>query len=138
MALVLVNGTSALTDFTLGAGSGVSVKCIFGRITATFNRRSFEQTTFCSGGWVVEIMGMKQITFDLSGFVSEGNAYSDPSALFATSTPVAFVFTADTGCTYTGSGNAITDSETLTAAADSARNLQIRSSGSVTVAWVTS
>lgn len=134
MALKLLTGTNAAIDIGFG-GSPVSVKCFFGRWRLAINAQAFGQTTFCSGGWVVEALGLKQGALTLGGYASTGNAYSDPLALFAAA-PVAGILTADTANTISGSFNPTTDAIELVAAANSGRDVDMRSTSALTTAWV--
>lgn len=140
MALSLLDGTSALIDFSIaydgGGSSQSSMKCAFNYISADISREFTEKTTFCSSGWRSRQPGMKQVVGHLDGFVSKGTVFSDPLALFATTNAFPFVFTADTGCTLTGSLHAQRDHIGLRAAANSERGLDWESTGAVTSAWV--
>ena len=72
----------------------------------------------------------------LDGYVSKGTIYSDPLALFADNIAKPFIFTADTGCTLSGSAHASLDAIGLRAAANSERGIDLRSYGPVTSVWV--
>ncbi len=132
MALTLLSGTSANIDISL---AGASVKCSFGMWSATFVRSATRTTTFCSGGWVEEQPGDKQLLFRLDGYAGKGVAHTDPSIYVTASSTTAVILTADTGCTLTFAGNVFEDGVQLVAAANSGRSISGRSSGSVTTAW---
>jgi len=133
MALALLDGTAAASDFTIAT---ISVKRIFGYMAFSIGREMLEATTFCTSGWRSRRPGMKQLLFTLAGYVSTGNAYSDPLAAMASTTAVAFVMTIHTGCTLTFNGHVSNDSEGMRAAAMSDRTLSGESDGAVTSAWV--
>lgn len=138
MALELLDGTVAAVDMSI-AYSGTaqtSLKCAFNYLSARMQRGFTERTTFCSSGWVQEQAGMKQLLLHLDGYVSKGAVFSDPLALFADNTAKPFIFTADTGCTLTGSALAASDDMGLRAAANSQRGIDLRSYGVVTSVWV--
>jgi hypothetical protein len=138
MALTLLDGTNANIDFAVAvSGSNTtSFKCAFGYMSADMVREMSEKTTFCSEGWRARQPGMKQLVGHLDGFVSSGAVYSDPTIMMSTTTPLAFVFTADTSCTLTGDLHVVRDHMGLRAASNSDRGIDWESSGPVTSAWV--
>ena len=140
MALAILDGTGASIDInvTPPGGMATSIKCLFGRWTARIDRQFFQAITFCSGGWAVPIPGIKSFAFTLIGFMTTGNAMSDPLVMFGTQAGWAFVLTAFTGCTFTGTAHAASDVEDIVAALSSGRSFDAISTGAVTTAWVVS
>lgn len=133
MALELLHGSLASIDISLG---GTSVKCVFSRWMATIVRGATAATTFCSGGWVEEQPGMRQLLARLDGFASKGTAYSNPLTYITATDTIPVVLTADMGCTLTFEGNVFEDGIELNAAANGGRGISLRSSGAVVAAWV--
>jgi hypothetical protein len=138
MALALLDGTTAAIDMTIAISgtNQTSLKCAFGYMSADLVREMSEKTTFCSSGWRSRQPGMKQLVGHLDGFASKGAVYSDPAVMMATTTALAFVFTADTTCTLTGNLHVVRDHMGLRAAANSDRGIDWESDGVVTSAWV--
>lgn len=138
MALSLLDGSNTNIDVQFGIGVAnalVSFKCFSSMVSVRTHRDFTERTTFCSGGARSRTPGMKQIFIHLEGFGSEGSAGSDPSALFANTTGVPFVVTADTGATWTGNCHAADDISTIQAAANHNRGIDLESTGTWVVVW---
>lgn len=134
MALTLLDGTTAAFDITFATKS---YKCLASYVSADIVREFTERTTFCTtGGWRSRVPGMKQMIGRLDGFMGKGSDISDPSILFATTTPMAFVVTWDTGCTMTGSGHTGRVHLGMRAQANSEFGLDWESDGQVSFAWV--
>lgn len=134
MALSIITGSLATHDVTMG---GSSVKCGFGRMAMQIVRSATRSTTFCSSGFVEEIPGEKQGVGSLLGYVVKGVAWADPLVWVNASAPVAMVMTADAGpCTLSANVNVFSDGIDLVAAANSGRNVDFRTTGPVTSAWI--
>jgi hypothetical protein len=133
MSLALLHGSNSAIDISLG---GTSVKCSFARWIATITRGSTRTTTFCSGGWVEEQPGDKQLLARLDGYASKGVAYSDVLVWVTAAASIAVVLTADTSCTLTFQANVFEDGIELVASNNSGRGVSLRSTGAVTSAWV--
>lgn len=133
MAYALLNGTQATIDLSFMADSA---KCIAASWSARIGREFFDQTTFCSGVWVTRQPGRMQLTGTMSGFGSKGGPLSDPLSLMTGTAPIAMVLTADTGCTYTFSGQVGSNDLTMVAAANAIGGMAYESSGTVVTAWV--
>lgn len=134
MALALLDGTMAAFDVTIAT---LSYKCMAAYVSADIVREFTERTTFCSaGGWRSRTPGMKQLIGRIDGFLGKGTAQSDPSVLFASTSPLAFVITFDTGCTVTGSMHAGRVHLGLRAQANSEEGIDFESDGVVTFVWV--
>jgi hypothetical protein len=132
MALAILTGSNTTTDISLG---GTSVKCGFGRVAAQIVRGAFRTTTFCSGGWVAEIPGERQLVGSLLGYSIVGVAYADPLIWVTDEDGVAMIITAQTGATITFTANVFSDGLDLVAAANSGRNVDFRSTGTVSTVW---
>lgn len=132
-ALTLLHGSQSTIDVTI---ESASIKCAFARWIATITRGSTRTTTFCSGGWVEEQPGDKQLLCRLDGYASKGTSFSDPLVWVTASATVSIVLTADTGCTLTFEGNVFEDGIELVASNNSGRGVSLRSSGAVSSAWV--
>lgn len=138
MALQLLDGTNATIDISFNA---ISYKCVASYWSADLDRQFFESTVFCSGGWVDEIGGKKQLIGRMDGFASSGYAGSDPLALFNTSfqsTGFPFVLTANTGCYISGNANASRVHTGMRAALQSEFAIDFKSKGAVTTVWIVS
>jgi len=139
MALQIINGVYAVIDMLIAT---VSVKCAFKGFSANIQRDYTEQTTACSTQWADELMGRLRLTGQLEGgYVTKGAAYSDPLSWVTSSTPLAMVLQADTGCTLVGSANITGDSsrvmrDATAEASKSTRAVPFRSTGSWTTIWV--
>lgn len=134
--MTILDGTTAAFDFTTGTAASDSWKCV--ATYAEFNvRRDFiEQTTFCStGGWRERLPILKQVIGRITGFLSKGEAISDPLHLFSGTAGVPFVFTADTGCTLSGNLHAANYRGGMRAQANSEMDLDYESTGSVSSSW---
>jgi hypothetical protein len=137
MALVLIDGSTAAFDFTTGA-SPVSWKCVASYFSFDVGRRMEDRTTFCTtGGWAQGVPTMKQASIRIDGFASKGLAISDPLSLFASTTPVAYSATVDTGCTLAGNLHAVGHHTGLRAQGASEMGMSAVTDGPATSAWVT-
>jgi hypothetical protein len=139
MALSLLNGTDAAISIKIDSVTPplVEYNCHFRYVSADFVRDFTETTTFCGTGWRSRTPGMKQIVGRLDGYMSKGDVASNPGILQSNSSPMYFVQTFDTGCTYTGQLHVGRDHAGVQAAAQSERSIDWESYGAVTIAWVT-
>lgn len=97
----IINGTVGVGSVQIGANS--LYDCVLGAWRATAAKQYFSQITFCSGGWRSNVGGIKAIDVVAAGYLSHGNAISDPLVNFGTVTGgVACIFQADTNCQLTG------------------------------------
>lgn len=139
MAFQLLSGTTAIVDINIAIGSGsgtpVSSKCLFRRWMARITQEMFEQTVFCGGGWRSRIPGLKQLIGRLDGYMSVGNAASDPLAFFQNTLAAPFVLTATTSATISGNGWVTSDEQAIEAAANTSRGVDFESFGAVLTAW---
>lgn len=134
MALALLDGTTAAFDISIAT---ISYKCIAAYVSADIVREFTERTTFCTaGGWRSRLPGMKQLIGRIDGFMAKGVPLADPSILFATTSPLAFVITFDTGCTATGAMHAGRVHLGMRAQANSEEGIDFESDGVVTFVWV--
>jgi hypothetical protein len=132
MALAILTGSNSTTDVSMAT---VSVKCGFGRVAAQIVRGGFRTTTFCTGGWVAEVPGERQLVGSLLGYTITGVAYADPLIWVTDDDGVAMIITAMTGATLTFTANVFSDGIDLVAAANSGRNVDFRSTGTVSSVW---
>lgn len=132
----LINGTTGVASVQIATNN--LYDCVLGAWRATAVKQYFSQTTFCSGGWRVNNGGIKAVDVIASGYLSHGNAISDPLLNFGTvSGGVACVFQADTNCTL--SGNFFVDPGFgVIAAASSELVYNLQSVGTVATSWNTS
>jgi hypothetical protein len=147
MALALLDGTSGHVDLGITIPSGTSVgttnisyKCTVGAIRGRIRRNSFtNRKTFCTSvGWEDEAPGNKQVFLHADKFMSKGSPISDPMAMFGNDTAMALTFTAETGCSLTGTFHA--EEEQFGADAGLVNmpgGMDLRSAGAVMSTWVT-
>lgn len=132
MALALLDGTTAAVNISI---ANANFTCLFQYVSADIGRQFTDFTTFCSSGWKSEVPGMKQLTGRFDGFLSTGNAVSDPSQFFSSQSTENIVITFTTNCTYTFAGYIGNSHAGIRAAAGSEESLQFRSYGAPTFAW---
>jgi hypothetical protein len=141
MALAIIDGNDTAFDVTFGigaSGAAVSFKCFATRVDVRTSRNNpVRPPTFCSSGWTSRAAGQKTTHIHLSGLGSTGSLGSDPHALFASATPIAFIVTATTGCTWTGTCLGADDGSSIEAAGNHTRDIDADSSGSVATLWTT-
>ena len=130
----LIEGTSGVASVSVNS---LLYDCVIGSWRAQANKQYFPATTFCSGGWMTEFSGLKQITGVATGFLSHGNAISDPLLDFATASGVPVVLQADSGCTLTFTGHIEKDLGVV-AAGPSEFGIRFRSKGAASSVWNTS
>lgn len=128
----LLNGTSAISSVSI---SNAFFDCVMGAWRAATRSQKFSQQTFCSGGYETTIKGLKAIDVVCAGFLSTGNAISDPLANFATATGVPCIWQATTNCTLTGTFH-IDPSFGIVAAANSEETFSCTSTGAFSTSWV--
>jgi hypothetical protein len=134
MALALLDGSNANIDISLNS---ISYKCHFGYWSADFERQLNEATTFCGTGWRSYTPGMRGMNGRADGFLGKGVAGADPTASgFTSQTAVPIVLTADSGCTFTGTGFVNRVHTGVRAAGNSEFSLEFAFTGAVTTAWV--
>lgn len=143
MALALLDGTAAAVDTDVdadGAGGSatVSVKCQFRVSTCSITQGTMSYVTFCSSNWVENRPTIKQATASLLGYASKGTTYSKPGSLLALTSATIYTATIDTGCTIAFTPVFTLDTVGITAFGESTRIVELVSSGTVTVTWVTS
>lgn len=132
MALAILTGTNTNIDVNMNAAS---VKCGFGRVAAQIVRGGFRTTTFCSGGWISEVPGERQLVGSLLGYTLTGVAYADPLVWVTDDDGVPMIITATTAATLTFTANIFSDGLDLVAAANSGRSVDLRSTGTVSSVW---
>jgi hypothetical protein len=105
-----------------------------GNWRASATKRYFESQTFCSGGWVEETAGLKQLQGSSTGFLSTGADISDPLLDFDVPLGVPVVLQADTGATIGFTGHIEKDMG-VNANANSEFGVRFRSRGPVVSVW---
>ena len=134
MPLQLINGVNGTADLTIG---GASYAGVLFRWTAQVDRRFIDEMVFTSGIWADEFPVSKQLTGDSDGFLSKGDAISDPLAVMADDElPSAFELVATTGCMYSFDGWASRATAGVQARAPSTFGLAFRSKGEVVTTWI--
>lgn len=127
----LLNGTNAVSSISV---NNALYDCVMGSWQAQARSQKFPQTTFCSGGYEVTVKGLKAIDVTCAGFMSKGNAISDPLANFTTPTGVPCIWQADTNCTLSGTFH-IDPAFGIVAAAISSEAFLCTSTGSFSTSW---
>lgn len=95
----LINGISGVPSVSVNSAL---YDCVMGEWQGQAQGSYLDQRTFCSGGWRDEIKGILAIDILSRGFLSHGNAISDPLLNFGNSQGVPCVWQVDTGCQLTG------------------------------------
>jgi hypothetical protein len=127
----IITGTSGVASVSINS---LLYDCVMGSWRGSATKQYFPQITFCSGGWRAEQAGIKAIDIVASGYLSHGNAISDPLLNFGTATGVPTIFQADTGCTISGTCHIETDFG-MVAAANSEFGIRARSNGAMSSNW---
>ncbi len=127
----LLNGTTAVSSISI---ANALYDCVMGAWRASSRSQKFSQVTFCSGGYEVTTKGLKAIDVICSGFLSKGNAISDPLANFTTPNGVACIWQADTNCTLSGTFH-IDPSFGIVAASNSEETFSCTSTGAFSTSW---
>lgn len=141
MALSLLDFTSGNVDFqiTPTGGSPQSLKCVIGDLSFSLRKDMVSRQTLCDGIWENRIPQKRQGFISATKFASKGVVISDPLALFSTSTPLVFTFTADTSCTITGSLHETSDALGGTAGGVLfGGGVAFETAGAVSTSWVVS
>lgn len=130
----LINGTTGVASVSI---NNALYDCVVGAWRATAAKQYFNQITFCSGGWRANVGGIKAIDVISAGYLSHGNAISDPLANFGNvNGGVPCIFQADTNCTITGNFYVDTGFGVVAGGASEAV-YTFQSFGSVASAWNT-
>lgn len=127
----LINGTSGVASVSINA---LLYDCVMGRWRGSGTKAYYNQITFCSGGWRDEVAGLKAVDIISEGFLSHGNAISDPFLDFGTVTGVPCIFQADTTCTISGTFH-IEPAFGVTAFGPSEMAKSCRSKGIIASSW---
>jgi hypothetical protein len=127
----IITGTSGVASVSINS---LLYDCVMGSWRGSATKQYFPQTTFCSSGWRDEQSGLKACDIVASGYLSHGNAISDPLASFGAPNGVACIFQADTGSTISGTFHIESDFG-IVAAANSEFGVRARSKGAVSSTW---
>lgn len=130
----LITGTSGVASVSINA---LLYDCVLGMWRASAVKQFFNAVTFCSGGWVNEFSGLKQIVGMAAGYLSHGNPISDPLLDFAASAGVPIILQADTTCTLSFTGHIEKDFG-MVAAGPSEFGVRFRSTNAASSVWNTS
>lgn len=136
-----LDGVTAVADVLIdvdGAGStaAVSVKCSTSLIRSEMQQDIFPYDTFCSGVDEVTRTGKRRTTWSVIQFVSSGTTYSAPGSWMALAAAALLTLQYDTGCTISGTPRVTRDMNMTQANGATAREIEGRFSGAVTVTWV--
>lgn len=129
----IITGSSGVASVSVNS---LLYDCVLGQWQGDATKQYYGSTTFCSGGWRDEQAGLKAVDIFATGYLSHGNAISDPLLDFGTAAGVACVFQADTGCSITGTFH-IEKSFGTVAAGPSSYGVRARSKGAVASTWNT-
>ena len=135
MALSKLDGSNTNIDVSVG---GNSLRCWTNFWSANIVRDFTEATTFCDSGWRSRTPGFKQLVGRISGIAAKGVAGTNPATYMASSSTMAFVLTADTGCSFTFDGHVGNVGVAFLASQNSTFGLDYESAGAVTTVWVVS
>lgn len=141
MALTNMDGVTAVADVTIdtdGAGGTVatSVKCSTSLIRSEMQQDIFPYDTFCSGVDEETRTGKRRTTWSIIQFVSKGTTYSAPGSWMGLAAATIITLQFDTGCTISGTPRVTRDMNMTQANGATAREIEGRFSGAVTVTWV--
>lgn len=140
MALQLLDGTDATVDLGVTFPSGTaasSFRCIVNQMEYRRNRQFQTAKTLCSTKWESEKPSVNQDFITVQKFGSRGATISDLSPLMTMTASASVVFTAYTGCTYSGSFWLSDDFIGVNAGSFAMPgSCSFRSDGAVSTAWV--
>jgi hypothetical protein len=108
--------------------------------TINLNHELNDATGFGGSGWRQNKTSLKSASGSASGFLTKGTSSDTPNftALSSCSEGEAITLTADTGCTYTFTGNISNIAIGTSVAGLATVTFDFVSNGTVTEAWVTS
>lgn len=127
----IIHGSNGVATVKINA---LDYQCVLSNWTASATKQYMPQTFFCSGGYVDEMSGFKQVLGAATGALSKYEDISDPLLDFDAMDGVPVILQADEGCFVNFTGHIEKDLGVV-AGGNSSFGVRYRSKGTVGRTW---